>query len=257
MLRNAPTTRLAGLALLGVAGVVAIYFAARAGGAQGGILAAIAVASAVALAARAWTGTESGQVDWVFDQSLLLVPAALIIYLSLDSGGFFPQGPAVAALFLIVVLVLRITLVDEPLGGAGWPLAIAAGALALFALWVLASGTWSDAPGRALIEFDRALGYLLLIVLLGSAVRTSSRLRLLAAAIASGVVVIAIVALATRLFPDTFPTSIPAIGEFNLAYPLTYSNALGILCALGAIPALYFASSTRLPLAVRALGAAV
>jgi O-antigen ligase len=256
MLRNASTTRLAGLALLLVVGVVGVVVAARAGGAQAAVLAAIAVACGVALAARSSQEAEPGQLDWVFDQFLLLVPAALVIYLSFDSGGFFPQGPAVAALLLIVILVLRITLVDEPLAGVGWPLAIGGGALALFALWTLASGAWSDAPGRALVEFDRALMYLLLTVLLGSAVRTSSRLRWLAAALSGAALVITIIALATRLYPDRFPTTIPVLGESNLAYPLTYSNALGILCTLGAIPALYFACSTRLPLVVRALAAA-
>ncbi|HEX4733218.1 MAG TPA: O-antigen ligase family protein [Thermoleophilaceae bacterium] len=256
MLRNAPTTRLAGLALLLVLGVVGVVVAARAGGAEAAVFAAIAVACGIALAARSSTEAEPGQLDWLFDQLLLLVPAALVIYLSFESGGFFPQGPAVASLFLIVVLILRITLVEEPLAGAGRPLVIGAGALALLALWTLASGAWSDAPGRALVEFDRTFMYLLLTVLLGSAVRTSSRLRWLAAVLSGAALVITIVALATRLFPDRFPTSLPVIGESNLAYPLTYSNALGILCTLGAIPALYFASSTRLPLAARTLGAA-
>jgi O-antigen ligase len=254
MLRNASTTRLAGVVLLVVLGVAAVYLAGRAGGAQAAIFAAVALASAVALAAR--VSAEPGQADWLFDQLLLAVPAALVIYLSFDSGGYFPQSPAVAALFLIVVLVLRITLVDEPLSGAGWPLVTASGALALFALWTLASGLWSDASARALIDFDRTFAYLLLMVLLGSAARSSTRLRWLAAVIAGAALVIAVVALATRLYPDRFPTSIPAIGESNLAYPLTYSNALGILCVLGAIPALYFACSTRLPVVARALGAA-
>jgi hypothetical protein len=257
MLRSPPTTRLAGLALVFVTGAVGIYLAARLGGAPTAIPAAVALACATALMAR--RGTAAGDaraVDWVFDQLLLALPAALIIWLSFDAGGYFPTGPAVAGLLLIVVFVLRLTLVDEPLSGASRPLAIATGALALLALWTLVSGVWSDAPSRALVDFDRTFAYLLLLVLLGSSARTSMRLRWLAASVAFGAVVIASVALATRLLPDHFPTSIPAIGESNLAYPLTYSNALGILCVLGGIPCLYFATSTRLPPAARAVGAA-
>jgi hypothetical protein len=258
MLRHAPTTRLAGLVVLLVLGLAGVWLAFRGGGTNAAILAAVAVACGVALAARVKTAeAELWQADWLFDQLLLGVPAALVIYLSLDSGGYFPPAPAVGALLLIVVLVLRITLVDQPLSGASKPLGIAAAALALLALWTLASATWSDAPGRALIEFDRTFMYLLVLAVTGSVARTSSRMRWLAALLAAAALVIAIVALATRLFPDRFPTSIPAIGEFNLAYPLTYSNALGILCVLGAIPALYFACSTRLPLVVRALASAV
>jgi hypothetical protein len=78
----------------------------------------------------------------------------------------------------------------------------------------------------------------------------------MAASLAGGALVVAIAALATRLLPDHFPTSIPAIGESNLAYPLTYSNALGILSSLGAILAFYFTTSVRQPRAMRALGAA-
>src|SRR4051794_122297 len=233
MLRRATTMRLAGLALLLVLGLAGVYFAGQAGGTTAAIFAAVAVGCGIALAARGSATAEARQTDWLFDQLLLVVPAAVVIYLSFDAGGYFPAGPAVAALFLIVVLVLRITLVDEPMSGASWPLALAAGALALFALWQLASGIWSDAPARALIDFDRTFAYLLMLVLLGSGARTSNRLRTLAGVIAGAALVIAIVALATRLFPDRFPTSIPAIGESILAYPLTYSNALGILCVLG------------------------
>src|SRR4051794_5021781 len=115
MLRQAPTTRTAGLLVLVALGVVGIYFAARAGGSAAGAFAVVTLVCGVALALRAARSAEPGQLDWVFDQVLIAVPGALIIYLSFESGGYFPQGPAVAAIFLIVVLVLRITLVDEPL----------------------------------------------------------------------------------------------------------------------------------------------
>ena len=60
----------------------------------------------------------------------------------------------------------------------------------------------------------------------------------------------------TRLAPDHFPTAVPTIGPQSLTYPLTYANALAILCVFGAILSLYFATSVRQTAVVRALGAA-
>ena len=251
------TSRLPVLGLLVAAGVAAIYFAARAGGTGAGLLTAVAAGCALALALRVETGSvETVSLQSVSDAALIALPGALVIYLSFDTGGYFPASPAFVAIVLVAVLVLRITLVDQPFEGVSRALATAVAALGLLACWALLSALWSDAPGRALVEFDRSYMYLLVLVLAGLAARTSIRLRWLAASIAAGELVVAIAALATRLAPDRFPIDIPAFGESNLAYPLTYSNALGMLCVTGAILALYFASSVRLPRAARVAGAA-
>src|SRR6188474_2540836 len=99
--------------------------------------------------------------------ALLLLPGALTVYLSFNAGGFFPQTPAFVALILALILAARMALADRPLQGFSRLVGIAAGALAIYALWVLASGIWSDAPGRAVVEFDRALLYLLALLLFG------------------------------------------------------------------------------------------
>ena len=59
---------------------------------------------------------------------------------------------------------------SRPFDGWSPALALASGALALLAIWTLASAAWSDAPVRALTEFDRTLLYALVLVLTGSAV---------------------------------------------------------------------------------------
>lgn len=255
MLRSAAirTVTAGGLTLLGIVGV---WAAARAGGAGPAALAAVAAASGVALVLQVRTTADVTTLARVFDGVLLLLPGALVVYFSFNSGGYFPGTPAVAAILLVVALVLRLTLVEQPFGAFSMPLAVAAGTLGLLSLWILLSIAWSHAPGRGLLEFDRAFMYLLALVISGSVARTASRMRWLAGGLAAGVLVVAIAALATRLAPDHFPTSLPVIGESNLAYPLTYSNALGILCVLGAIICLYFATSVNRPLAVRALGSA-
>ena len=40
-------------------------------------------------------------------------------------------------------------------------------ALALFVVWTMLSGDWSDSPARALVESNRALLYLLMLVFVG------------------------------------------------------------------------------------------
>jgi hypothetical protein len=244
------------LGLLLAAGLVGIFLATRAGGAGAGVLAAVALGSAVALVFRmAPASVDAYALTRVFDGVLLLLPGALTVYFAFDSGGYFPASPAFAAIVLVVVLVLRVTLVEEPFAGFSRRLGVAAVALGGFALWALASGLWSDTSARALIEFDRAFMYVLVLVLFGSLARSSARLRVMAGSVAVGVVVVAVVALATRLAPDHFHPSVPSIGS-ALNYPLTYSNALGILCVLGGILSLYFTTSVREPLAARVAGAA-
>src|SRR5947208_10516790 len=212
MLRSALSRRVTALAFLSLTGLVGIYLAARAGGAAPAVLAAVAVASGLALVARLEpASTEALSVTRVFDAVLLLLPGALVVYFAFDSGGYFPASTGFGAILLVVVLVLRVTLVEQPFEGFSRPLALAAGAFGLFTLWTLVSAAWSDAPSRSLVEFDRAFVYLLLLVICGSVARTSTRLRWMAASIAGASLVVAIGALATRLYPDRFSIHIPRL----------------------------------------------
>ena len=60
----------------------------------------------------------------------------------------------------MIALAGWIVFAEEPFAGLGSPLALAAGALAAYAVWTLLSATWSDSTARALLEFNRALLYL-------------------------------------------------------------------------------------------------
>jgi hypothetical protein len=256
MTRRDLTRRLPTIGLLLVAGAAGLYFAARAGGAAAGLLAVVALVCAVMLLIRANPASvDAVSLGRFFDAILLALPGALTVYFSFDKGGYFPGSPAFVAIFLVVVLVLRVTLVDDPFAGFSRPLAVAVTAMGAYTMWILASAIWSDAPARALIDFDRAFVYLLLLVIFGSIPRTAARLRWMAAGIALGIVVVATAALATRLYPDTFPT-FRNLGNEQLSYPLTYSNGLGILCVLGSLLALYFATSVQASRAARAAGSA-
>ena len=186
--------------------------------------------------------------------ALVLLPGALTIYLSFNAGGFFPNTQAFVALALAAVLIARIALADAPFAGFSRPLAVVAGAFALYAGWVLLSGSWSHAPGRALLEFDRALIYLLALVLFGSLPRSPEHMRATTWGVALGIVVVALAGLITRVLPDVWPTT-STIADNRLSYPLTYWNSLGLLCSIAIILCFHFASSRSEPRIVRVLGA--
>ncbi|MDQ4049264.1 MAG: O-antigen ligase family protein [Actinomycetota bacterium] len=187
--------------------------------------------------------------------AILMLPGALTVYLSFNGGGFFPATTAVAVLVTIVALLLRVTLAEQPFEGVGPPLAVAGVALGLFAVWTLLSFAWSEADARALLEFDRALLYMLVLVLAGSLLRTQERVRWMVRGIAAGTFVVCSIALVTRVLPEVWPIESNIANE-RLAYPITYWNALGLLAALGAVMSLFLACDEREPPVSRALGAA-
>jgi O-antigen ligase len=244
-----------GAGLLLLPGGLAVYASFRAGGVAAGVPALIAVVLGVILLVRAREAEEGALVRQAIDVALMLVPGALVIYLSFDAGGFFPRAPAFVAILLALLLTVRALLAEHPFEGVGIAVAVAVGALALFALWTLVSGGWSDAPGRALIEFVRALAYLLTMVLFASLCRTDERLRWLLRGLAVAFVGVSAVALFSRLFPDVLSVT-ASVADNRLSYPLTYWNALGLVAALGTLLSLHLTTSAAEPAAVRVAAAA-
>lgn len=184
-----------------------------------------------------------------------LLPGALTVYFAFNAGGYFAGEPAAAALVLLIVLVARIMTAARPSAGFGRGLTVAAVALALFALWTLLSGLWSHAPSRALVESDRALLYLLVLVLFGSLARDARRLRWMLKGTALAIVVVCGSALVTRVLPSVWPLSYDSITT-RLSYPITYWNALGLLAAVGVILCFGIGSDRRESRVMRVLGAA-
>ena len=134
-------------------------------------------------------------------------------------------------------------------------MSVAAGALALFAVWTLVSAHWSGAPGRALLEFDRTLLYLAVFVVSGLFAARAGDLAVVLRWTAAAACGVCLVALATRLAPGTFPTDRPP-SHTRLEFPLTYWNSLGALAAIGLVLALHVTSSIRQPAVARVLAAA-
>lgn len=184
----------------------------------------------------------------------MLLPGALTAYLAFNEGGFFVDGTALAALVLAVALLLRVTLAEEPFDGLTVRGSIAIAALALYATWVLASFAWSGAPGRALLEFDRVLLYLLALGLFASVRWRPAQLRWMLAGVAGAIVAVCAVGLISRALPQLVtagPTTVPS----RLSHPLGYWNALGLLAALGLVLCLHLTSSNRAHTALRVLSA--
>jgi hypothetical protein len=162
----------------------------------------------------------------------------------------------VVALVLALLLVGRITLARAPFAGFGPALALASGALAAFAVWILASAAWSHAPARALSEFDRALLYGLVLMLTGAVAARQGDLAALLRWVAAAFSAIAIAGLTTRLAPHAFSVSGGVVPE-RLAFPLTYWNAMGIASALGLLLLLHVSASGEERRTARALAAAL
>lgn len=190
-------------------------------------------------------GTEAGpsRGPLALDVGTVLLLPALTVYLGLNAGGYFAAPTGWAGATMAAVLAVRMV-VSGPRAIAAWPLALAGGGLALFAIWTLLSGVWSGDHAAALIEFDRSLLYLLVLLVFGSIQAPRTALRYLPLGFALGAVFLCAVALATRTLPDLWPFA-PEPGPGKLAYPVTYSNGLGILASLAILTCLHLASWER------------
>ena len=97
-----------------------------------------------------------------------LLPGVFVLLLGFHAGGFFPDAWAPVAAVLAVVLAIRIAAIERPFAGLSAWSGVALAALALLGVWMLVSASWSDAPGRATIEFTRQLLYGLVFALCAS-----------------------------------------------------------------------------------------
>jgi O-antigen ligase len=197
----------------------------------------------------------TGARKWLSAASLA-VPAALFLFLSFRAGGFFPAQHALVALVFVAALILRVTVAEQPLAGVSRLLVMAAAATALLAAWMLLSAGWSHAPGRALLEYDRALVYLLPLVLLGTLPRERYAPAWVVRCLALAFAIVCGAGLITRLAPDVWSVP-PSVVTDRLSYPLTYWNGLGITAAIGLVLLVHLTTSLREPRAVRVAAAAL
>ena len=176
-------------------------------------------------------------------------------YFAFNAGGFFPVAPAYVAILLAVVLAIRVVASSDPFEGVRWEVTAAAAAMGLYTLETLLSEVWSHSPALAIVDFDRALLYLLTLVLFGCVAHSRPRLIWILRFLAIAIVVVCACGLITRVLPHVWPIT-PNIANYRLSYPVTYWNVLGLLAVFGILLCLHFTSDEREPLVARVAGAA-
>lgn len=161
-------------------------------------------------------------------------------WLAFDNGTYSvgSRGVVTVAIWWAVVILAALGLAPRSRPERGS--LVLGGLLVAFGALSLASAAWGASAETALLELDRAalyLGVFTLAVLFG----TGSSVRAWAAGLALGIAGIAVIALASRLFPHALDTArtfdVLPVGRKRLSYPVGYWNALAILLAL-AVPLL-------------------
>lgn len=197
--------------------------------------------------------------DWMAAASWALC-FGLVVFLGLEGGGYDPlvhDQVGIAAWWALLATVAVGLLPRRRLGPA------ALGGLALltaFAVWVCLSLIWTESVERTFVDVARVLTYVALfaLVLVSRDGRETQRL---IGAVAAGIVLIATVALLSRLHPDWFPiaqqTGRILGAEDRLSFPLNYWNALAALTAIGVPLLLQLASEARYVLTRAAAAAAL
>lgn len=186
--------------------------------------------------------------DWAAAASWALC-FGLVLFLGLEGGGYDPlvhDQVGIAAWWALLATVAVGLLPRRRLG----PAALGAlGLLVAFALWVGLSLIWTESVEKTFTDFARALSYVAIFALV-LASRDGRETQRLIGAVAGAIVVVAIVALLSRLHPDWFPTTAQQTGkileaEDRLSFPLNYWNALAALTAIGVPLLLQMASGAR------------
>ena len=206
-------------------------------------------------AVRSPTGPSAAPRIGPWPGVLLVAPALLVAALAFSSGGFFPDDTALAGLVAILALVVRITLAPGAFARPSVGAVVAIVAFACLSAWTLISSGWSHAPARAILEYNRTLLYVALLLVFLSIGSSEGRARALVVATALGCAVTGIAALGPWLLPDTFPID-AAFGRGRLNWPTSYWNASGLIAAFGVVLCAHLACSARDHPALRVVGAA-
>jgi hypothetical protein len=162
----------------------------------------------------------------------------IVAPLAASDGGYWPTAWSwttlvfawVAVVALLIRDTLRISILERlflfSIGG--------------FATWIAVSLVWTMSTTRTLLELERALAYLAMLLATVVLLRRGAYRSLLGGAWAA-IVVICTYALATRLFPERLGVFDPIAG-YRLSEPFGYWNALGIFACMGAVLALGLAA---------------
>lgn len=191
--------------------------------------------------------------------AIWLLCFGLVAYLGLKGGGYDPlvHDPVGIVIWWIVLLATAVGAIPRARPSRlAWT---ALGFLAAFVLWTALSLGWTESVERTWADLARVAGYL---GVLAFAIFAAGRLgaRRLVGAVATAIVLVAVVGLLSRFHPAWFPganqtASFLSGNRERLAYPLQYWNAVAALIAIG-MPLLLQAASDARSWALRAAAAA-
>lgn len=183
---------------------------------------------------------------------------ALVAYLGANGGGYDSVirnqvGVAVWWIVLAGCLVGALTVTR-----IRWPGMVALGLLAAFTVWTAIGIGWSKSTDSSQIELARTATYTGVLLLALMAISADIR-REVVGGLAAGVVLIAALALLSRLHPAWFSANSTAQflpgSRGRLSYPINYWNGLAAVLALG-LPLVLLSASAGRSLVTQALGAA-
>ena len=183
--------------------------------------------------------------------SAWLLTATIGLYLAIYGGGYDLVVHSQVGIVVWWIVLISALWGLLPVGGLSRP---AWGGLALFGAfvaWTAIATTWSLSLERSLDQLSLVACYLGIFVL-GLAIHRDREgaVRHTLNALAFTIVVVACLALASRLRPDVFPAANQTASfitgtQQRLSWPLNYWNALGALLAFGLPLLLAVASSAR------------
>jgi hypothetical protein len=200
----------------------------------------------------------AGRLDWSAAVTFVL-GFGLVAYLGIDGGGYDPLVHDQIGIAIWWVLLVGVLVGALPQLGFSRLSLVGLGLFAAFVAWCALSLTWTESTERAAAELARMLSYLG-ILSLGLSLKASRESQRLVMAVAAAIVLIAVLALLSRLHPAWFPSAEQTArllqdSRERLSYPLNYWNALGALVAIG-LPLVLQISAAAKTVLVRAVAAA-
>jgi hypothetical protein len=220
---------------------------------------------ALGTAGRAAEPADSGlavrALDWGGAATWLLA-ALLVVYLSLENGGYDPIPRGQVGVAVWWALLLGVAVEALPVPGRSRAALAALGLLLGFAVWTALSMGWTQSEERTATELARVATYLGVFALgICLATRRRAGARALLNGVTFGLALVAALAVLSRLHMAWFPPNelgkvLPGIEiERRLAYPLNYSSAMGVLAGM-TLPLLLAATASARTIAAQALAAA-
>jgi hypothetical protein len=202
--------------------------------------------------------TETRPGSWSFVWPWLLGFGS-VAYLGLNGGGFDPLVGSQVGIAVWWIVIFAVAVGAVPRRRPGTLALCALGLLTAFVLWTALSLRWTESTEKTATDLARLATLLGVfgLAILGRGRRGASQM---IAAVATGIVVVTVVGVLSRLHPAWFPEATQtgrflSTGKERLSYPLDYWNGLASLIGIG-IPLVVQLAAGAGRRAIRALAGA-